>query len=281
MNLKQAQEQIFKISQATSESALLDSQVLLAQISGQTRAWVIAHSEDELSSEQEAALTDALELLENGMPLPYVLGEWPFFGRKFNISPDVLIPRPETELLVQTALDWLNENPERRKGIDVGTGSGIIPITLACEIPNLEMQAVDISPAAIIIAGENAVRHDVDERIQVRENDLLTGIDGPFDLICANLPYIPTETLHGLVVFEKEPTLALDGGADGLDLIRELVNDAQSKLIPEGLMLLEIDASQGNSAAQVAQAAFPEARVTILPDLAGHARIVQVERGAR
>lgn len=188
MNLKQAQEKIFKISQARSKSALLDSQVLLAQISEQTRAWVIAHGEDELSFEQEAVLADALELLENGMPLPYVLGEWTFFGRKFNLSPDVLIPRPETELLVEAALDWLNENPERRRGIDVGTGSGIIPITLACEISDLTMQAVDISSAAVAIAQENAARHGVSERVQVRENDLLVDIVGPFDLICANLP---------------------------------------------------------------------------------------------
>ena len=188
----------------------------------------------------------------------------------------MLIPRPETELLVERALGWLREHPDRRAAADVGAGSGCIAVTLARHTPDLHVAAVDRSPAALDVTRQNARAHGVDARIDFFQADLLGSVPGSFDLICANLPYIPSADVNGLAVARHEPRLALDGGPDGLDLIRRLLAQLPTRLSPGGLALFEIEYRQGQSATALAQAAIPAARVQILPDLSGLDRILEV-----
>ncbi len=262
---------------SVSDTPLLDAQVLVASILDKPRAWVLAHPEAGLTPEQQAALQAALERLEGGEPLPYVLGHREFYGLDFKITPDVLIPRPETELLVDRALAWLRRNPGRRLAVDIGTGSGCIAVALAVHVPDLQVAAVDISPAALQVAQENAARQQVEKRIHFVQSDLLIGLERRFDLICANLPYIPTAVLHELPVFGREPELALDGGPDGLDLIRRLFAQAPAHLLPEGLILMEIEATQGKIAQAAARQVFPEADIRISQDLAGKDRLISIQ----
>jgi release factor glutamine methyltransferase len=259
------------------ESAALDAQVLLAHITGKSRAWLLTHPEFSLTPDQEKALEAAVQKLQAGTPLPYVLGHWEFFGLDFIVTPDVLIPRPETELLIETAMDELRTHPKRYPSfLDVGTGSGIIPIALATHVPHAEVVATDISTAALEVARANAERLGVSSRVRFIEADLLPeGLQpSTFDIITANLPYIPTETLKALDVFGKEPTLALDGGPDGLDLIRRLLALLMANTAPGSCILLEIEATQGLAAKELARGAFPAADVHIKKDLAGHDRLV-------
>ncbi len=266
--------------QGTTESPQLDAQVLLANFMGKSRAWILAHPEERLTDNQRDELVTALEKYLNGLPLPYILGEWEFFLLKFQVTPAVLIPRPETELLVETALKWLEEDPTRRNFADIGTGSGCIAIALAVNCTDLQGIAADISPAALEIATANARRHNVSDRLQFIPSNLLSEFPTPnsqFDLITANLPYIPSKTLRGLPVFQEEPTLALDGGPDGLDLIRALLAAVSPYLAPGGIILLEIEDAQGVAAVNLAYEYFPDSMVKCLPDLAGRDRLVKIE----
>ena len=260
-----------------SDTPSLDGQVLLAQVLERPRAWVMAHPQAELSNEQSARLQSRLQRLEAGEPLPYVLGHWEFYGLDFQLNPAVLIPRPETELLVDQARAWLQANPGRKRAADVGTGSGCIAVSLAAHHPDLRVTASDVSAAALETARKNAARHSADRRVRFVQADLLEALVGPFDLICANLPYIPGAELQKLKVFQREPSLALDGGPDGLALIRRLLAQAPHKLAPGGLLLIEVEASQGGQTLSLARQFFPDALLQVLPDLAGRERLLRVE----
>jgi release factor glutamine methyltransferase len=260
-----------------SETASLDAQVLLAHGMGKPRAWILAHPEANLSLDQERSLEDALRRLEDGEPLPYVLGHWEFYGLDFVVTPATLIPRPETELMVEEALYWLRGRPGRHWALEVGTGSGCISIALAVNAPGLGILASDISLDALQIAGRNARQHGVAQRLLYVQADLIPPTHRHFDLICANLPYIPTDQLKLLPVSQQEPWQALDGGPDGLDAIRRILQAVPPRLAPDGLLLLEIEASQGKAAHELAQATFPGAEVRVLADLAGRDRLVKVQ----
>jgi release factor glutamine methyltransferase len=260
-----------------SDTPGLDSQVLLAQVLERPRAWVMAHPQADLNDEQSARLQSQLQRLEAGEPLPYVLGHWEFYGLDFQLNPAVLIPRPETELLVDQGRLWLQANPNRSQAADVGTGSGCIAVSLAAHHPDLRVTATDVSAAALQTARKNATRHGVAQRMHFVQADLLAALRGPFDLICANLPYIPSAELKKLKVFGREPGLALDGGPDGLALIRRLLAQAGRKLAPGGLLLVEIEASQSRQAHSLAGQFLPTARSMVLADLAGRQRILRVE----
>jgi release factor glutamine methyltransferase len=266
--------------QKQSDTPQLDVQVLLAHFLGKSRAWILTYPEVILSPDIQATLDAAIEKYIHGLPLPYILGEWEFFNLSFRVSPNVLIPRPESELLVETALNWLNADPTRTNMVDIGTGSGCIAIALAVNHPKIQVTATDVSAAALKIAKANATRYSIAQRIQFIHSDLFSAFPPPnsqFDLITANLPYIPTKTLLDLAVYKREPTQALDGGPDGLDLIRKLLQEAPLYLIPGGLVLLEIEDTQGNAAITLAQAFFPESEINCLPDLAGKDRLVKIE----
>lgn len=260
-----------------TDTSALDAEVLLADIMERPRSWILAHPEGELTPDQAQTLEQSVRRLQSGEPLPYVLGHWEFFGLDLELSPAVLIPRPETELLVETALTWLRAHPGKRQAADVGTGSGCLAIALASHVPDLHVAATDISPEALSVAERNVRKYNLEDRVYRIEADLLPPSGGPFDLIAANLPYIPTSTLVSLPVYSREPHVALDGGPDGLDQIARLLQTAPGRLAPGGILLMEIEASQGQSAAGLARRAFPNGAVKILPDLAGLDRLVTVE----
>jgi release factor glutamine methyltransferase len=269
-----------------SETPALDAQILLSHITKKPRAWILAHPEYRLSPEEEDALEEAVSRLRRGVPLPYVLGWWEFYGLKFRVTPSVLIPRPETELLVEHALAWLRTRFEEGESsllsprvLEVGTGSGCIAVTLAVHLPALRIVATDISAAALDVARENAKKHGVADRIDFICTNLFDAplTPAPFDLILANLPYIPTQTLRSLPVFRSEPALALDGGADGLSLIRALLNAAPKHLASGGMILLEIEASQGTEALALAYDAFSQADIKLFQDLSGRDRLIAIQ----
>lgn len=242
----------------------------------QKREWLVAHFNDALPEDKIETLNQLLKRLQEGEPLAYITGKRSFFGLDFKVTPDVLVPRPETELLVEEAVTWLEANPGCRKMVDVGTGSGIIAISLADRFADLHITAVDISAPALQIAKENANSNGLPNRILWQQNDLLSGIEDRYDLITANLPYIPTQTLQGLPIIKHEPRLALDGGESGLDLILRLLGQAVNCVQPRGLILLEIEASQGQSVPELASKHFPQAKIECLNDYADLPRVVKI-----
>ena len=260
-----------------SDSPGLDAQVLLAHVLAKPRAWIIAHPEYTPTPEQRDKLKVSLSRLQDGEPLPYILGHWEFFGLDFVINANTLIPRPETELLVENALAWLHAHLSSRRAADVGTGSGCIAVALAAHVTDLHLLAADISLPALRIARYNARKQGVEDRVHCVQSNLLPPTGQRFDLICANLPYIPTHTLQSLNVHGKEPNLALNGGENGLQWISSLMLEAPSLILPTGLLLLEIEASQGPTVALLARQAFPGAEIDILPDLSGHDRLLTVQ----
>ena len=266
----------------SSDTPALDASVLLAHILNKPRTWVMAHLELSLTPEQQKQLDDSLSRFENGEPFPYILGHWEFLGLDFDVTPDVLIPRPETELLVEKAIAWLQESPVRRTVADIGTGSGAIAVSIAANIPDTHILATDISHAALEVARKNAQKFNVADRIDFLECDILPQHPDPFpteshfDLMCANLPYIPTDTLQGLPIYGREPTLALDGGADGLDLFRRLMNIAPDWLAPNALILLEIEATRGVQAVSLAYDMFSQAEIHLHQDLTGRDRLLEI-----
>ncbi|MGE5248749.1 MAG: peptide chain release factor N(5)-glutamine methyltransferase [Bacteroidota bacterium] len=261
----------------------LDGQLILAHVLDRPRTWVLAHPEITLTAAQLSAVEAAQARLEAGTPLPYVLGHWEFFGHDFAITPDVLIPRPETESLVERAIAWLQASPVRRTVADVGTGSGAIGVTLAAHVPGTYVLCTDLSLPALRVARANARKFEVDGRMDFVACDLLPphhdGLptDLHFDLVCANLPYIPTHKLKGLAVYGREPTLALDGGQDGLQSIRRLLRTATDWLAPGGRILLEIEATLGVQAMSLAYDSFSEATIHLHQDLTGRDRLLEIQ----
>ncbi len=261
-----------------SETPKLDAQVLLSNVLDKPRSWILAYPNTSLSIEEKDQVEMLTALLEDGVPLPYVLGHWEFFGLDFTLTPDTLIPRPETELLVDHALDWLTKHPTRRFAADVGTGTGCIAVALTVHISNLRVISSDISFPALKVAQRNLHRHGVEKRVDLLQADLLGATQTTFDLICANPPYIPTKMLRTLKVYRREPDVALNGGQEGLDLIHKLLQQSMERLSHGGLLLMEIEANQGSAALALAQNTFQESRVHIQSDLAGRDRLLTVEK---
>jgi release factor glutamine methyltransferase len=274
-------------SQLAGDSTELDAQIILAHALGYPRTWLLAHLDTPLKPPQIAAATQTFDQFQAGTPLPYILGHWEFFGLEFDITKDVLIPRPETELLVEKAITWLQASPARRAIADIGTGSGAIAVSIATHVPDARILATDISAAALQVAKHNAGKFNVQDQIDFIKCDLLPKSKvklqtadlrlSTFDLICSNPPYIPTETLHQLPIFGHEPTVALDGGTDGLDIFRRLFKLVPDWLAPQGMMLLEIEASLGVQALSLAYDSFSEITIHLHQDLAGHDRLLEIQ----
>ena len=251
--------------------------VLLAYITGKPQTWILTHPEAELSATQQAKLAALIARLKQGEPLPYLTSKQEFFGLSFEVSPAVLIPRPETELLVETALYWLRRHPTATNALDVGTGSGCIAVSLAVNLPALQIIATDISAEALLIAQRNAQFHQVEDRITCQEADLISADLGRFDLICANLPYVPTSELAKVNSLPYEPVLALDGGPDGLALIKRCLACAPAHIRAPGMLLFEIEATTGDAGLALACNVFPQAKISLMPDLTGKERLLTIE----
>jgi release factor glutamine methyltransferase len=270
-----------RLDAASVDSARLTAEALLAHTLDLSRAQLLARLEQPLPADQLVDYQTLIDRCESGEPLAYVLGVCEFYGLDFRVDPRVLIPRPETELLIDAALDIARARS--RSGADyriadVGAGSGAIAVTLAVRLLQARVVAIDISPEAIEVAAGNARRHGVAHRIEFRVGDLLAPLDAPVDLIAGNLPYVRSAEWRGLArsIREHEPALAFDGGVDGLALIARLLRDAPRTLRPGGSILLEIGAAHGEAALELARDCFPGAECAVQTDLAGLDRLLVV-----
>lgn len=260
-----------------SPTPALDARLLLEHVLGRDHAYLVAHDDEELPAAALAAYDALLERAAAHEPVPYLTGRAPFLGLDFAVSHDVLIPRPETEQLVEIAARWARERQGLRI-VDVGTGSGCIAVSLARQLPQAIVAAVDISAGALAVAESNGRRHAPGRVLFVR-GDLLASFAPGIDLIVANPPYIAGHEWPSLPIGVKsyEPALALNGGADGLDSYRHLLPQAAERLRPGGLVLLEIGWRQGEAVATLARQAWPGADIRVLADFAGHDRIVAIQ----
>ncbi len=226
------------------ESPRLNIDLLLAHVLGIKRRMDLYMVFDRPLSDHELdTLRDFVKRRSQGEPLQHLLGTVEFHGREFFCDRRALVPRPETERFVELILKF--PLPDDARCIDVGTGSGIIALTLAAERPNARVQAVDRSGNALRLARDNAAKLGLTERVELRQGDLLATCPGPFDLVAANLPYIPTGDIAGLArEVQHDPMIALDGGADGLAVVARCVTEAHERLAPGGRIALEIGHDQ-------------------------------------
>lgn len=263
--------------QGVTETSELDVSVLMAHLLGRSRAWVLSHGESELSPDQIHLLEQNLLRYQQGVPLPYLLGWWEFFGNEFYVSEATLIPRPETELMVETVLAWLERHPQAGQVLDVGTGTGCVAISIALACERVRVVASDCSLPALQVAKRNIERYRLQSRVSLSAANLCPPLASRFDVICANLPYIPTECLKTLPIYGKEPVLALDGGLDGLESYRNLFAVLPRFTHATALITCEMDAEQSAEMIALAHRAFPNAMVTVLQDLSGQDRLLKVD----
>jgi release factor glutamine methyltransferase len=271
-----------ELKQAGIQSARLDAEILLGAVLGLTRAQVLARTHTTVRRYERNQFAALIQRRKRGEPVAYILGKKEFYGRDFRVDHRVLIPRPETEELVDLCLDAL-EGRESPRVVDVGVGSGAIAVTIAAEIPGAHVDAVDVSTGALAVAQENARRHGVADRIRFHQGALLEPLaeQEPYDLIVANLPYIGTSEMETLEpdVRDFEPHQALFAGESGLDLFPPLFEQARAhqSLCPGGVILLEIGYAQGERLAHLAREHFPAAsEILIQRDLAGHQRFLKI-----
>lgn len=264
------------------ESPRLDAELLLASVLGVNRAAILARPDRRLTPKQLTRYRDLVNRRADREPLAYILGHREFFDLDFIVGPGVLIPRPETEFLVEHALRcaWRmsRRNTDPLQIADVGAGSGAIAVTLAVHLRQSVVYALDDSAGALAIAAKNAHRHGVADRVHCLQGDLLTPLSGSLDLITANLPYVTTGEWEALQpeIRDHEPRAALDGGPDGMALLRRLLQMAAPYLRPGGAILLEIGANQGEAATALARRHFSRARVRIVQDYAALDRLVVI-----
>lgn len=263
------------------DEASAEAESLLAHTLHCRRLEVYLHGERKLSPEQLDTLAGQARHLIAGEPLQYVLGEVEFYGRVFQCDPRALIPRPETEMLVEAVLRFSRiwKLPQPRVA-DLGTGTGCIAITLALARPQADICAVDISADALALARANAERHGVADHMEFRQADLLAGFaEQSLDLIVSNPPYVSTAEWSELPapIRDHEPRQALDGGSDGFDVIRKLVSQAATKLTSIGALALEIGEDQGQRVSDLLRA-VGFVNVFVHKDFAGWDRIVTADR---
>jgi release factor glutamine methyltransferase len=248
---------------------------------GCDRARLFAHPEQELTPEEQSRFEDAVAQRASGKPLQYITGKQEFWGLEFVVTPSVLIPRPETEHLVEAAIANVRESGSAKpRIIDVGTGSGCVALAIASELPDAEIEAVDISPAALEIAKTNAQRLGFAARVNLYESDLLASARGEYDFIVSNPPYVGRCESDKVQreVREYEPEIAVFGGEQGLDIYRRLIPQAWDKLKPGGWLLMEIGFS---IEAQVKELLGEWSDVSAVPDLQGIPRVVMARKLSR
>jgi len=271
-----------RLTTAGVDAPKLVAQVLLAHALGVPRDSVlISPPHHVLQPHQIVSFRAFVARCVEGEPMAYVVGHTEFCALEFRIDRRALIPRPETEQLVELALRRLKvlNLPSSTLVVDVGTGSGCIVVSLAVKLSNVRFMATDISSDALALAHDNAKKHKVNSRIQFLRGDLLAPVPVRADGVVANLPYVTTAEWQSLPhhIRNHEPRTALDGGVDGLDLIRRLLSQASRHVKPDGWLLLEIGSTQGPSVSALARQAFPLAAVNLHRDLAGLTRVVEIQ----
>lgn len=261
------------------DTAVLDADLLLAHVIAVRKEDLYTHPGAPLTEWAEQEYAKLLARRARGEPVAYLRGVKEFYGLPFIVTPQVLIPRPETEALVSEAVRWCASRPEAAIG-DLGTGCGAVAICVAVELPLARLYAVDVTEDALAVARENALRHDVSERIAFLRGDLLAPLqDTIVEAVVANLPYVKTDELDdpGRSSLAYEPRSALDGGPDGLSVIRRAVEMLPRNLAPDGAAFFECDPSQVEEVARSLRQAL-RARTRVAKDLAGRDRIVVAER---
>lgn len=266
-----------------SESPLLDAEVMLAHVLDWERVQLYTRYLEEVPEAPRGKFRDLVRRRAEGSPVAYLVGRKEFYLLPFEVSPAVLIPRPESEFVVADFLEQLKAI-ESVRGVDVGTGSGCLAIACASVHPGARFVAIDISESALEVARKNAARHGVADRIEFRQGDRLGPVlgEGPFDAIVSNPPYIPTADIETLEpgVRDYEPRLALDGGPDGLAVVRGIVEQAEGLLKPGGHIILEIGTAQEGPVRELIAAHPALVLAPTIHDHAGHPRVIRATRSA-
>jgi release factor glutamine methyltransferase len=277
-------EGVRRLECAHVPSAPLAAELLLMHVLGRDRSWLYAHPEQPLDAEHAAQFFALAAERAAGTPTQYLTGKQEFWGLEFEVTRDVLIPRPETEHLIEVALARLGESRRNAplRVVDVGTGSGCIAVALAKELPNAKFFVTDISSAALAVARRNAQRHGVADRFTILECNLLDGLreEAPFDLIVSNPPYVARRDSASLAteVRDHEPAVALFAGEDGLALYPSLISQAAERLKPGGLLVLELGLGQFEQVGDMLDPARDWTRVSATQDLAGIVRVISAIR---
>ena len=267
--------------------ARLEAEVMVMDVLRMPRHAIFAEQESSVSDAQQAALDAIVERRLTREPLAYILNYREFYGVNLLVNPSTLIPRPETETLVEHALFMALMGMESRELViaDIGAGTGAIAVNLAIHLPAARIYATDAYDGALDVAAYNIRMHNVADRVTLLKGDLLVPLPEPVDVIAANLPYLPTARIPTLQPeVQWEPATALDGGADGLDCIRRLLEQAgdgnggnePSRIKPHGVILLEMDPEQFDAAKSIAAAIFPDAEITAERDLSGRDRVLSI-----
>ncbi|HUF53529.1 MAG TPA: peptide chain release factor N(5)-glutamine methyltransferase [Dehalococcoidia bacterium] len=262
-----------------SEEPKLEAEMLLMHALKIDRVGLYQRLRQPLKPQQRRRYQRLLERRQAHEPTAYILGTKEFYGLEFEVSRAALIPRPETETLVELVVAYVRNRADERLVItDIGTGSGVIAVSLAFRLMNARITATDASKRALALAQRNAERHGAAERIEFGHGNLLTPLNHKPDVIAANLPYVTTAEWEALSpeITDHEPKGALHGGADGLRYIRRLLKRAPGELRPGGAIFLEIGGAQGAVARFLARRSFPESDIEIAPDLAGRDRVLCV-----
>ncbi len=283
MTIQQTLLRAIRALRPISTSANLDAEVLLSYAMNKSKAWLLAHQSETPTTRQAASFRALLTKRKRGVPIAYLTGHKEFYGLDFEVNPSVLVPRPETELLVEETIAIaraIHKQIDRKKLriADIGTGSGCIAITLAKFIPDAQIYASDVSAAALRVAEKNAKTHKVSSRITFLRGDLFSPYTavikkGLLDVIVSNPPYLKKKELPAV---KHEPEVALYGGKMGIEVLDRLLARATHYLAPHGAILLEIGADQAGAVDYAAQQQFPEKSVRTMKDLAGRDRVVVV-----
>jgi len=255
----------------------LIAEVILAFVLGKNRVWVKTYPEHCLADEQVALADHYLNRASLGEPLAYILKKQEFFGLEFLVTPDVLIPRPETELIVEAGLDYINRVNHKILALDIGTGSGCIAISICKHSSNPNFVATDISFNALRIAQINCENHHLTDRVFLVQADLFPPTKTKFNLICANLPYIPTDELASLKVNRYEPNLALNGGQNGIEIIQKMLSQINDYLDDQFSILIEIQYNQDKLLTPLVQRYLPHTDIKVIPDYQGLPRLIRIE----
>ena len=261
----------------TSENARIDAEVLARHALGWDRARLLADGRDPMPAEVDRRFSALIERRATREPVAFITGHREFWGLDFDVSPDVLIPRPETELIVEAVCERRGRREHVRTIVDVGTGSGCLAIVLSREFSAARVIATDISAAALSIAAGNASRHQVERQVTFVRGDLLEPVQGPIDVIVSNPPYVPSGVELSPDIVRYEPPVALYSGHDGLTLLKRLVAGAGARLANDGLFVVEFGLGQDDEVQTFAREAGWR-DVTIKEDLQGIPRVAVMNR---
>lgn len=281
MNIKEALEYgIELLKENTINESVLKTRIILANILNESKEYLMIHEKEELSEKLEKLYITNIQKICNGVPLQYIINKQEFMGLEFYVDENVLIPQPDTEILVEETID-ISKREGKKNILDLCTGSGAIGISIANSISECNITLSDISKDALEVAKENCINHKVEDRVNIIQSDLFENIDenNKFDVIVSNPPYIKTDVIKKLdKEVQNEPILALDGGEDGLKIYRRIINEAYKFLEIDGYLCLEIGYDQKNEVIRLIENIGEYTNIYSKKDLAGNDRIITCKK---